>query len=146
MNRRLVDPHFRPQYDEQQDSRVDTYVRLEDLSTGLRAVEDRCGLPHIDVAKLSVSPHHNPATANHGWPTHAAGCPADRTTLDEFGTPPVQAFLDAETRLLIRTAYWNDYEAYGHLYDASPTTTLRMPTADREEAGVNFSDRLRRAA
>jgi hypothetical protein len=146
VNRKLVDPHLRPQYDEQQDSRVDTYVRLEDLSAGLRAVEERCGLPHVDVGSLSTSPHHNPATANHGWPTHAAGCPADRTTLDEFGTPPSQAFLDAETRLLIRTAYWVDYEAYGHLYDPAPATTLRMPSADGEKTAVEFSGRVRRAA
>jgi hypothetical protein len=146
VNRRLVDPHFRPQYDEHQDSRVDTYVRLEDLSTGLRAVEDRCGLPHIDLEKLSTSPHHNPATANHGWPTHAAGYPADRSTLEEFGTPPLQAFLDAETRLLVRTAYWTDYEAYGHYYDAAPTTALRMPSADRAKTVENLPSQVLRAA
>jgi hypothetical protein len=146
VNRRLVDPHFRPQYDEQQDSRVDTYVRLEDLSTGLRAVEERCGLPHVDVGSLSISPHHNPATANHDWPTHVSEYPADRSTLDEFGTPPVQAFLDAETRLLIRTAYWNDYEAYGHYYDAAPITTLRMPSADGVKTVENVSGQSRRAA
>jgi hypothetical protein len=146
VKRRLIDPHFRPQYDDQQDSRVDTYVRLEDLAAGLKSVEDRCGLPHVDPDNLSSSPHHNPATANHCWPTHASQFPADCTTLRELGTPPMQAFLDAETRLLTRTAYWADYEAYGHHYEAAPTTTLRMPSADREKMGEDFSGRLRRAA
>jgi hypothetical protein len=134
VNRRSIDPHFRPQYDEQQDARVDTYVRLEDLSAGLRAVEDHCRLPHVDVKNLSSSPHHNPATANHGWPTRASEFPADLNILRELGTPPVRAFLDAETRLLIQTVYWKDYEAYGHHYDATPAATLRMPSADVEKS------------
>ena len=146
VNRRLVDPHFRPQYDEQQDSRVDTYVRLEDLSAGLRAVEERCGLPHVDVGSLSISPHNNPATAHHAWPTNAAHVPVDYETLGELGTPPAEAFLDAETRLLIRTAYWTDYEAYGHYYDAAPITTLRMPSADRAKTVENVPREVRRAA
>ena len=146
VNRRLIDPHFRPQYDEQQDSRVDTHVRLEDLSAGLRAAEERCQLPHVDVGTLSTSPHHNPATADHGWPKCAAAFPADLNILQELGTPPVQAFLDPETRLLIRTAYWTDYEAYGHLYDAASTTTLRMASADVEKTSERYSDGLRRAA
>jgi hypothetical protein len=115
VSREWTDPHFRPQYNEQQDSRVDTYLRLEDLSAGLRSIEDRCGLPHVDVEKLSSSPHHNPATADHGWPVPVAEFPVDRS-LQKLGTPPAQAFLDAKTRLLIRRAYWTDYQAYGHLY------------------------------
>jgi hypothetical protein len=146
VNHRLIDPHFRPQYDAQQDARVDTYVRLEDLAAGLRSVEDRCGLPHMDLDDLSRSPHHNPATSNHGWPTRASQFPADRTTLRELGTPPVQAFLDAETKVLVRTAYWTDYEAYGHYYDAAPTTTLPLPSADREKTGEDRSGRLQRAS
>ena len=143
---RLMDPHFRPQYEAQQDSRVDTYVRLEDLSAGLRAVEDRCGLPHVCVENLSSSPHHNPATANHGWPVLAAEFPADRNTLKELGTPPTQSFLDAETRLLIRTAYWTDYDAYGHLYDSAQRTIRRITDAGLEARSTDFRHGLRKAA
>jgi hypothetical protein len=146
VNGSVLDPHFRPQHDAQQDSCVDACVRLEDLADGLRDVENRTGLPHVDIHQLSKSGHHNPATAHHAWPTNAAEVPTDYNTLGELGTPPSQAFLDAETRLLIRSAYWTDYEAYGHYYDAAPTTTLRMPSADRAKTAENVPGQLRRAA
>jgi len=142
-NRGWIDPHFRPQYDEQQDSMVDTYIRLEDLSAGLRAIEDRCRLPHVDVENLSSSPHHNPASANHGWPIRASEFPADLNILHELGTPPVRAFLDAETRVLIHKVYWMDYEAYGHHYDAAPNTTSWMRSADRAKTVAELSGKLR---
>jgi hypothetical protein len=141
-----IDLHFRPQYDAKQDPKVDTCIRLEDLAAGLRAVEARCGLPHVDVEQLSVSSHNNPATARHCWPTHAAAFPADHNTLDELGTPPARAFLDPETRMLIRTAYWTDYEAYGQHYNAAPATTVRIHNADRETTAQDLHRRSRRAA
>lgn len=145
VNHRLIDPHFRPQYDARQDPGVDVLIRLEDLSAGLSAVEDRCGLPHVDVEQLSRSHHHNPANADHGWPSDPAAFPADLDCLHELGTPPVRDFLDAETRLLIRTAYWTDYEAYGHLYDVDPSATLQL-APDRAKTGVDYSGHVRRAA
>ena len=146
INGSVLDPHFRPQHDAQQDSCVDACVRLEDLADGLRDVENRTGLPHVDIHQLSKSGHHNPASEHHAWPTNAAEFPADYNTLGELGTPPSQALLDAETRLLIRSAYWTDYEAYGHYYDAAPTTTLRMPSADRAKTVENVPSQVRRAA
>lgn len=128
-----TDLHFRPQYDDLQDPRVDTLLPLEDLAAGLEAVEKRHGLPHVDLRGLSQSAHHNPPSASHSWPAVAATFVADHHTIDELGTPPTDVFLDAETRTLIRTAYRVDYEAYGHLYDAEPAT-LRMPTAPADHA------------
>jgi len=146
INASVLDPHFRPQHDAQQDPYVDAYIRLEDLADGLRDVENRTGLPHVDIHQLSTSGHHNPATAHHAWPTNAAVVPADYNTLSELGTPPSEALLDAETRLLIRSAYGTDYEAYGHHYDAAPTTTLRMPSTDLEKTSKAYSGHLRRVA
>jgi len=146
LNASVLDPHFRPQYDARQDSCVDAYVRLEDLADGLRDIENRTGLPHVDIHQLSQSGHHNPATAHHSWPTNAAVVPADSNTLGELGTPPSQAFLDAETRLLVRTAYRTDYDAYGHYYDAAPTTTLRMPSADLAKTVENRPSQVLRVA
>lgn len=130
-----TDPHFRPQYDALQDRRVDTYLALEDLAAGLEAIEERHGLPHVDLRELSKSSHHNPPSADHAWPADAAAFVADHDTLDQLGTPPTEIFLDTETRALIRTAYWVDYEAYGHLYDqeAAPAT-LRMPRVPAADA------------
>jgi len=121
-----LDPHFHPQYDSQQDPMVDTYIRLEDLSCGLRAVEARYGLPHVDVENLSVSDHHNPAKKDHAWPVNAATVPADQRTLVELGTPPANVFFDPETLSLIRAAYWTDYEAYGHHYDTASAMDLHI--------------------
>jgi hypothetical protein len=146
LNASVLDPHFRPQHDAQQDSCVDAHVRLEDLADGLRDIENRTGLPHVDIHQLSQSGHHNPVTMNHGWPTLAAEFSADHKTFDELGTPPAQALLDPETRMLIRTAYRTDYEAYGHYYDAAPTTTLRMPSADPAKTVENVPSQVRRAA
>lgn len=145
LNGSLLDPHFRQQYDTQQDSCVDAYVRLEDLADGLRDVENRTGLPHLDIHELSQSGHHNPVTAHHAWPTNAAECPVDHNTLDELGTPPPQVFLDAATRMLIRTAYWTDYAAYGHHYDAAPAM-LRMSTASKGRPAESLQQARRQAA
>jgi hypothetical protein len=131
--RATTDPHFRPQYDGLQDPRVDSFLLLEDLAAGLRAVEERHGLPHVDLRGLSRSSHHNPPSASHAWPTEAAAFVADHHTLDELGTPPTEAFLDADTLTLVHTAYWADYEAYGHFYDTAPAT-LRMPSAPADDA------------
>jgi hypothetical protein len=118
--RPLLDIHFRPQYDPTQDPRVDTFLRLEDLAAGLEEIEDRRGLSHVDVNPFSSARHHNPPSSNHAWPDLAAAFAADTPTLHALGTPPAKAFLDQETRALIRTAYRVDYEAYGHAYDSSP--------------------------
>jgi len=146
LQRSTLDIHFRPQYDAKHDPRVDTYIRLENLAAGLSAVEDCHGLRHVDVRQLSTSVHHNTASADHAWPTNAAEFVADHRTLDELGTPPAMAFLDAETLALIRTAYSTDYKAYGHHYDAAPVTTLRIRGADRETTAQDLHHRLRRAA
>jgi hypothetical protein len=141
-----LDIHIVPQYHPQQDPRVDTFIRLEDLATELTKVEARLGLAHVDVRPLSDSFHHNKATVSHAWSNHPANYPADRNTLDELGTPPAQDFLDPETRLLIRTAYWTDYEAYGHHYDAAPATLLRMPQTHVGKSDKELSERMSRAA
>ena len=145
LQRSTIDIHFRPQYDAKQDPRVDTYIRLENLAAGLRAVEDCNGLPHVDVRQLSTSGHHNPASADHAWPTNAAEFVADHHTLDELGTPPAMAFLDPDTLALIRTAYSTDYEAYGHLYQPAPATLRIQPAGYRTHGANHHGLRLRAA-
>jgi|694.fasta_scaffold02440_10 hypothetical protein len=146
LNSATLDPHVRPQYDSNQDPCVDAFLRLENLSVELEAVEDRYGLPHVNLRDLSQSAHHNPPSADHAWPGNVADFAADYHTLNELGTPPPQAFLDADTLMQIRSAYWTDYGAYGRHYDAEPATTIRMPTAGRENIAQNVDHRLRRAA
>ncbi len=147
LNRARLDPHFRPQHDVRQDARVDAFIRLEDLADALRVIEHRTGLPHIDVRELSQSTHHNPVTTGHGWPTLASEYPADHNTLDELGTPPTHVFLEPATRMLMRTAYWADYAAYGHLYDAAPATLpLSRHVADWRDSAETPRPSLRQAA
>jgi len=141
----VLDPHFRPQFDAQQDSHVDAYICLEDLAAGLRAVEDFVGLSHVDVHALSESPHHNPMTAGHAWPTVAADFPADRSTFDQRGTPPAEAFLDPHTLRLIRIVYGEDYDAYGAYYDATPGR-LRMSAPSEGMSAEPFRQSRLRAA
>lgn len=145
LRRSTLDIHFRPQYNARQDARLDTVIRLEDLSAGLRAVEDRHGLPHVDIGQLSRSGHHNSATAGHAWPTLASDVPADHTTVAELGTPPAQDFLDRDTLTLIRTAYQTDYEAYGRLYEPAPVTLQMQPATDRARTADRHGLRRRAA-
>jgi len=141
-----LDPHLRPQYDSTQDPCVEDYIRLENLTMGLEAVEERYGLPRVNVRDLSESAHNNPPSADHAWPTNVAEFAADYHTLKELGTPPPQAFLDPDTLMCIRSAYWTDYGAYGSHYGAEPAATMRMPTAGGENIGESVDRRLRRAA
>lgn len=117
LQRHPLNLHFAPQYDELQDPYVGTYIRLEDLPAALPTLEERFHLPHVDWRPLSHSHHHNRPTESHGWPATPAAFAADQELLTELGTPAAKAFLDKETRALIRSAYRRDYEAYGQHYE-----------------------------
>lgn len=131
-----LDIHFRPQFDPEQDSLVDTFIPLEDLAAGLARVEARRGLPHVDVHQFSRSGHHNPPSAEHDWPGQAAAFAADHDTLRALGTPPSRVFLDPETRALIHGAYRVDYDAYAHAYGSSPASRQSPGTAGDAHDGA----------
>ncbi|NBW97003.1 MAG: hypothetical protein EBR28_09790 [Planctomycetia bacterium] len=118
---RAIDPHFRPQFEPLQDPRVHAYIPLELLAAGLRDLECRFCLPHVDVRGLSDSFHHNPASARCHWPEAAATVPATLETLETLGTPSAEAFLDPETLASVHEVYRADYDAYGSVYPAKST-------------------------
>lgn len=113
---RAIDPHFRPQFEPLQDLCVHAHIPLERLAAGLRDLERRFQLPHVNVQSLSHSFHHNTPTSHCDWPEAAATVPADLETLETLGTPAAEAFLDPETLERVHEVYRADYEAYGWVY------------------------------
>jgi hypothetical protein len=133
----VIDIHFRPQYTPLQDTRVHAHLKLEKLAAGLAELEDMFHLRHVAVQGLSVSEHHNPPTAACTWPETPAALPADRHTLATYGTPSTDAFLDRDTRALIRGVYRIDYEAYPWAYpDLATTPAIYPSTISFPEAAV----------
>lgn len=111
-----AEPHVGPQFDPDQDSHVDVTIPLEQLAAGLAETEQACGLPHVPIAALSESDHHNRPTAGHSWPSDAARFPATGQTLVDLGVPPARLLLDDTTLPLIATLYACDYRAYARHY------------------------------
>ena len=68
-----------------------------------------------------------------------------KATVDESGTSPAQAFLDADTLALIRTAYSTAYRACGHLYERAPATLPLQPAGVRSHAVNQHGLQLRAA-
>jgi hypothetical protein len=114
--RQPMEPHVKPQHDRAWDPHVDAYIPLEMLEAGLEETERRCGLPHVDVRALSESPHHNPPSPQHRWPSDAADLAATSATLDELGVPPAEVLLDEATLRLVWETYDVDYHAYPSHY------------------------------
>lgn len=122
---RSLDPHFRPQFEPLQDVRVHAYIPLEHLAAGLRDLERRFCLPHVNVRSFSNSFHHNTPTSHCDWPEAAATVPADLETLETLGTPSADAFLDPITLESVHAVYRADFEAYSASYPAYPVTRAR---------------------
>jgi len=118
---RSLDPHFRPQFEPLQDSRVLAYIPLEQLAAGLGELERRFCLPHVDAQSLSQSFHHNTPTSHCDWREPAATVPADLDTLETLGTPSAEAFLDPKTLESVHEVYRADYEAYSSFYRVKHT-------------------------
>ena len=113
---RAMDIHFQPQWQAAWDRFVDRVVPLERLTDEFAAIEDRHGLPRTDMGRFSVSYHHNAPDSGHRWPRDVARFAATHEDVAALGTPPVEAFLDAGTLELVRSAYADDYDAYGSFY------------------------------
>jgi hypothetical protein len=113
----FFDLHLAPQWCAGQDPAVELLIPLEHLTPHLRDLERRFSLEAAPLERLSQSVHHHPAAAGHGWPDEAARLAVEPEALRTLGAPPPKIFLDDCMRQLIRTAYHEDYAAYGHLYD-----------------------------
>lgn len=120
-----LDVHFQSQWQPTWDGFVDRVIPLERLADELAAIEDQCGLPRTDLRRLSVSKHHNPPDIRHRWPRDAARFAATNAQLAALGTPPAEALLDDRTAELVRSAYADDYAAYGWLYAAPQPAAAR---------------------
>lgn len=117
----FFDLHLAPQWCAIQDPAVETLIPLENLTPHLRDLERRFSLEAAPLERLSQSVHHHPAADGHHWPAEAARQLVEPEALRTLGAPPPNNFLDDCMRQLIRTAYPQDYAAYGHLYDSGAT-------------------------
>lgn len=111
------DTHFESQYNKIQDPKVDIFIPIEKISSEIPKIEKEFNLKKIDINELSKSGHNNQSTDSHRWPQDASSFPADHDFNIFLGTPPCEIFLDSETKLLIKNAYWCDFNAYSSCYN-----------------------------
>jgi hypothetical protein len=111
-----IDPHLGQQYDDIQDSRVNQYVKIEDFTFEIEAIEKRFSLPCLNKNQLSNSIHHNKPSISHHWPTDASIHVASDDYDTVLGTPPAEIFYNTDTLMLMRLAYWRDCDAYAEQY------------------------------
>jgi hypothetical protein len=112
-----LDFHLRVQWCPFQDSRVDEFLLVENLTDELRTLERRLGLPPSPLNDLVQSVHHNVPTPANRWELGATTTVLTPAILKQFGIPGAEVFLDEETMRLIAQAYSEDYAAYGMFYD-----------------------------
>ena len=113
---RTLDPHLEQQYDKTQDPRVNQFVKIENISVELEALEKRFLLNCINKNQISNSVHHNKSSISHYWPADASLHVASDDYHTSLGTPPLEIFFNNDTLVLIRMAYWRDCEAYAEHY------------------------------
>ena len=113
----VLDPHLKQQYDKTQDPKVNQFVRIENFSTEIELIEKRFSLVCSDKNRISTSIHHNKASISHCWPSDASSYVANHDYESNLGTPPAEIFLDNETRVLVKIAYWRDCDAYAEHYE-----------------------------
>jgi hypothetical protein len=111
-----LDAHLCVQWCPIQDSRVDEFMPVENLTDELRTLERRLGLPPSPLNDLVQSVHHNVPTPANRWERGAIHAVLTPALLKQFGTPSTDVFLDEETVGLIVQAYSEDYTAYGMFY------------------------------
>lgn len=132
---RAIDPHFRQQFEPLQDPLVHAHIPLERLSAGLVELERLFRLRDVDLGRLGGSNHHNPPTPDCRWPDPPATHPADGRTIEMFGVPAPEAFLDPDTLACVREVYRVDHEAYASVYAVpagvpAAICTLRTPAGE----------------
>ena len=113
---KVLDPHFSCQYDPIQDGKVKIYIPLEILSSEIRKLEERFKLKKIDMNFISESPHNNKSSTFSNWPKNASSFPADQNFEKVLGVPNPDMFLNKETVLMIKDAYWQDFEKYSKYF------------------------------
>ena len=117
---KVLDPHFSCQYDPIQDSKVNIYIPLEIISNEIRILEKRFNLKKIDFNFISESPHNNKPSTFSNWPKNASSFPADQNFEKRLGIPNANIFLDKETVIMIKNAYWQDFEKYSKYFSDIP--------------------------
>jgi len=117
---KVLDPHFSCQYDPIQDSKVNIYIPLEIISNEIRNLEKRFNLKKIDINFISESPHNNKPSTFSNWPKDASSFPADQNFEKRLGIPNANIFLDKETVIMIKNAYWQDFEKYSKYFSDIP--------------------------
>lgn len=113
---RVLDPHFTCQYDPIQDGKVNIYIPLEIISNEIRKLEEQFNLKKIDMNFISESPHNNKPSTFSNWPKNASSFPADQNFEKVLGIPNPDIFLDKETLIMIKNAYWQDFEKYSKCF------------------------------
>jgi hypothetical protein len=113
---KVLDPHFSCQYDSVQDGKVNIYIPLGIISNEIRKLEKRFNLKKIDINLISESPHNNKPSTFSNWPKNASSFPADQNFEKVLGVPNPDIFLDKETEIMIKNAYWQDFEKYSKYF------------------------------
>jgi hypothetical protein len=121
-----LDAHLCVQWCPIQDSRVDEFMPVENLTDELRTLERRLGLPPSPLNDLVQSVHHNVPTPANRWERGAIHAVLTPALLKQFGTPSADVFLDEETVGLIGQVYSEDYTAYGMFYDPAAPASFAL--------------------
>lgn len=90
-------------------------IQLEHFQEEIRKIEDEFGLPRAPIESISSSKHHRrkdePGAVE---PGAAAALEFTREDVTTTSMLPYTAFYNEETRMLVRRAFSDDFEAYGY--------------------------------
>jgi hypothetical protein len=106
-----LNSHIAQQYDEGEEVIIKNYVRLENFSTELKAIENKYRLLDSPILSISNSSHHLS-----GKMVEKGAFANVKMSLKPYGRtlPTYESFYDIETKDLVRELFKKDFEKYGY--------------------------------
>lgn len=111
VSRDLINSHIAQQYVEKEELLIGNYIKLEDFSTGIKAIENKYRLLDCPILTISNSSHHlSQKMIDKGAFAEV------KMSLKPYGRslPTYESFYDEETKVLVRELFKKDFEKYGY--------------------------------
>ncbi|WP_144701106.1 sulfotransferase family 2 domain-containing protein [Fictibacillus phosphorivorans] len=112
VKRNKINPHIAQQYSDGEEHIIDQYLKLENFSEELRAIEKKFDLKKAPLNQLSSSNHHNSQRMNLKVTNSYATRNMKPYLLKDI--PSYEHFYDDETMQIVKNLYADDFKKLGY--------------------------------
>jgi len=113
IEREFINPHIAQQYVEQEELFIQKYIKLEDFTKELQAIELKYNLLPSPIDTIIKSPHHMTSIMNKDEKRSFSEI---EMSLSSFPTsiPSYEQFYDEESKALVKELFKTDFVKYGY--------------------------------